>query len=799
MEKITEFQDDQEASNESCRDGRAEEEQQQLAQNENTAVRLIRLFTALVLVAATTVVSLVVYDFTRDKEVQDFEDHFSFSAGKVVDQFKINAERRISALQAFSAAHTTWAKYSNESFPFVTLPEFERSAAYTIELAQVLSIMTFPIVQTEQRQAWEAYSVEHYGWMAEGMALQPNVDLDGEAEGVAQLNSQNPIAIGRDPYTDPVITPLIFSVQSGTNQAAPESGPGPYAPIWSMAPAVPVGVILNFNSFRHPSWAQTHADFMKYQTPIVSAAADFADDSDPNVAGRNALLNLFLNRWPQKGEYQAGPVSDLYIPIWDSFDTTTRTLASIMNVSMPKERAREMKTLNISHTFKPRLLFSVVAILENTCGQEFTYHIDGPSASYVGPGAHYDKSYEHLMVETGFGALLGAENVNQELADKGLCYYNLRIYPQSDLEEEYLTTQPIVLTCILIGVFIFTSVVFIIYDCLVQRRHRVVNDTAVQSTAVVSSLFPQAVRDRVGDMYHPGTNKQASLMDMAAQKVLSDAKESEMDDSVPIADLYDQCTVLFADVAGFTEWSSERSPVEVFKLLETLYGAFDRLAKKHNVFKVETIGDCYVAATGLPKPQPRHAVIMCRFARECIQKMNELMPLLVERLGEDTKQLSMRFGLHSGPVTAGVLRGDKARFQLFGDTVNTASRMESNGKPNRIHVSQETADILIKMGKSFWLEKRSDKIEAKGKGKMQTYFCSIDVASAASSSYAASSSVSGDSNDGTDEVGVAPEAAEDAFSPSPPPIPPTPRSSNPLPVSSPDEDAVGDLENWTNL
>ncbi|CAB9525687.1 natriuretic peptide receptor 2 [Seminavis robusta] len=82
----------------------------------------------------------------------------------------------------------------------------------------------------------------------------------------------------------------------------------------------------------------------------------------------------------------------------------------------------------------------------------------------------------------------------------------------------------------------------------------------------------------------------------------------------------------------------------------------------------------------------------------------------------------MRVGLHSGPVTAGVLRGQKSRFQLFGDTVNTASRMESNGLPHRIHVSQETADALRAKGKGMWLTTRPDKVQAKGKGLLQTYF-----------------------------------------------------------------------------
>lgn len=147
------------------------------------------------------------------------------------------------------------------------------------------------------------------------------------------------------------------------------------------------------------------------------------------------------------------------------------------------------------------------------------------------------------------------------------------------------------------------------------------------------------------------------------------------------------------------------------------------MAKRRNVFKVETIGDCYVAVTGIPRPQSRHALIMAKFAQECMSKLrSELERLADTHLGIGTLALAMRCGLHSGPVTAGVLRGEKARFQLFGDTMNTAARMESNGQPHKIHVSQATADLLIECGKAHWLTKREDKINAKGKGEMQTYW-----------------------------------------------------------------------------
>jgi len=136
----------------------------------------------------------------------------------------------------------------------------------------------------------------------------------------------------------------------------------------------------------------------------------------------------------------------------------------------------------------------------------------------------------------------------------------------------------------------------------------------------------------------------------------------------PIADLFTDTTILAANITGFTAWSSMREPSQVFMLLETVYQTFDKIAKSHRVLRIETVGDSYVAVSGLPDPRKDHAVVMCRLARDFVTKMSILTQKLEVVLGPDTGDLNIRVGIHSGPVTAGILRaGDKAMFQLYGE------------------------------------------------------------------------------------------------------------------------------------
>ena len=180
-----------------------------------------------------------------------------------------------------------------------------------------------------------------------------------------------------------------------------------------------------------------------------------------------------------------------------------------------------------------------------------------------------------------------------------------------------------------------------------------------------------------------------------------------------IVDRFESVSVLFADIVGFTDLSSRTSPEDLVRLLNELFSTFDRLAEKHGLEKIKTIGDAYMVVAGIPQPIADHAIALAHMALD----MNEAIAAYAKKAGSS---LSIRIGIHSGSVVAGVIGEKKFIYDLWGDTVNTASRMESTGVPGRIHLSEATY-TLIKG--EFDAEQRAP-IEVKGKGLMTTYLLS---------------------------------------------------------------------------
>ncbi|KXJ18569.1 Atrial natriuretic peptide receptor 1 [Exaiptasia diaphana] len=197
------------------------------------------------------------------------------------------------------------------------------------------------------------------------------------------------------------------------------------------------------------------------------------------------------------------------------------------------------------------------------------------------------------------------------------------------------------------------------------------------------------------------------------------------------AEYFDSVTVYFSDIVNFTNICSMISPMQVTSMLNSIYSAFDDTIDKFDVYKVETIGDAYMVVSGLPiKNGNNHVDQICQMAFDLLQLAKNFK--IAEVPGE---ALVIRVGVHTGPCVSGIVGVKMPRYCLFGDTVNTASRMESTGLPQKIHIS-ETTKQLLKYFDKYEVEHRGH-IEVKGKGQMQTYWlngcgrpCSPDELSA---------------------------------------------------------------------
>ena len=178
-----------------------------------------------------------------------------------------------------------------------------------------------------------------------------------------------------------------------------------------------------------------------------------------------------------------------------------------------------------------------------------------------------------------------------------------------------------------------------------------------------------------------------------------------------IAEHFDEVSILFSDIVGFTPLSARLSPIDLVKLLNDMFSKFDKLAEKYQLEKIKTIGDAYMVAAGLPLRRENHAQAIAEMALDMQDSIHQFCR-------DNREEFQIRIGIHSGPVVAGVIGKKKFIYDLWGDTVNVASRMESSGTPGKIQISSDTYELL----KNRYIVEKRGQISVKGKGEMITYW-----------------------------------------------------------------------------
>ncbi|XP_074535712.1 retinal guanylyl cyclase 2 [Halichoeres trimaculatus] len=238
-------------------------------------------------------------------------------------------------------------------------------------------------------------------------------------------------------------------------------------------------------------------------------------------------------------------------------------------------------------------------------------------------------------------------------------------------------------------------------------------DSMLRMLEQYSSNLEDLIRERTEELEVEKQRTEKLLSEMLPPSVAEALKTG----ATVEPEYFDQVTIYFSDIVGFTTISSLSDPIEVVDLLNDLYTLFDAVLSNHDVYKVETIGDAYMVASGLPKRNGnKHAAEIANMSLNILSSVGTFrmrhMPDVPVRI---------RIGIHSGPCVAGVVGLTMPRYCLFGDTVNTASRMESTGLPYRIHVNMTTVKILHSLNEGYRIDIRG-KTELKGKGIEETYW-----------------------------------------------------------------------------
>lgn len=695
----------------------SENVRQTLTGSDTKNVQRLRYITLLIMFVIAIGVSLLVFALENTTEMEEFQTQYTSAANKLISSFNSIVERAGSVssmanVATISAYDQSQSDPSNRSWPFVTLTAFEKHASVARLISGALYVSMEPLVTNDERLEWEVYVTQDKNkqWIADGLKYSEYLRTNIFEHEPPPLDDVLMVNVTKKPIT-------YHPTGEKQDESVIDNGLGPYLPKWQSGPVL-MKLIINENNFREEN-VFTEVDQCVQNSVAVFGHMEYAPVGSIDHSNRKTAFFSTLESiaYGEEMTYEGDPMAKIYIPILDRFSSfqTTVNQSTVVGVL-----ASVIHWNDYFQNILPATIHGLIAVLENTCDEYYSYSITGNESIPIGMGDLHDTKFQQYQRTTSFaegGDVIHDGSINGLTVDQTICRYMLHIYPSQDFYDDYNTNMPMIIS-ITVGIcFLLLILMFIIYNRVVENRQTKVLDRAVHTTAIVSSLFPKEVRDRlIQEQKDVDVNG-----NLTKNNAFRNDKEKTADQKT-IADLFLNCTVLFADITGFTAWSSTRDPDQVFTLLQTLFQGFDEIAQRRKVFKVETIGDSYVAVTGLPKPQANHAIIMARFAWECRQKMNDLMKQLEIQLGPDCSDLKMRFGLHSGPVVAGVLRGDRARFQLFGDTVNTASRMESLGVKDRIHISESTANLITKADKGHWISPREDAVEAKGKGILHTFW-----------------------------------------------------------------------------
>eukprot|EP00980_Cylindrotheca_fusiformis_P008669 scaffold1849_cov115-Cylindrotheca_fusiformis.AAC.7 len=551
---------------------------------------------------------------------------FQGHATEVITVVKSSAGKFFDVLDSFASSVGAQAAAEhalrNTSWPFYRIPQWSVQAAKMAQLTGIDQPLVgiAPIIQEEEREEWKNFAAEQNPlWYQESI----------ENEGYTEMTAQDLVNL-TIPFT------YFYDRENGYHPT-PATRPGEVLPYFQSYPiGIPLGLPLMLTNIDAITSSKETEDVYRITKVTRSPTLGFT------------RINIDTER--------SIPGSQMIQPIFDGPDTGAddRIMVAVVLIQIP--------WLDFLRNILSEGENGINVVVESACPRSdeddkqriapterniVTYLINGRDAVMLEEADVHDPKYDAFVVSAVFADF----GIFRSQVPEGTCLprMTLYVYPSTELEDSLQTDNAVIYTVVVVVIFVFTTLVFLLYDFSVRTRQRTVMERIMKQDRIVSDVFPTAIRDRLYENHAKNIVTGDGDMledDGSLGRSEAFARNPNTNGSAPLADLFPSVTVIFADLVGFTAWSSAREPHHVFILLETIYGAFDKVAYRHGVFKVETVGDCYVAAVGLPERTKDHAVVACRFARECQKRMKDVILKLDLTLGPDTSDLELRTGIH---------------------------------------------------------------------------------------------------------------------------------------------------------
>ena len=454
---------------------------------------------------------------------------------------------------------------AESSYPgFITLPFVEQHFGTVRNASASIALAYLPLVSKANSAEWDEYSSTNQGWIDESIAGDAAIDRTFSTIWDVDRPEECGSALSDD------ITRIPVTYDTGD----------PFAPVWTVSPAI--SGIVNKDMFGQANLEQG----------LQKVGA----------IGRSLFLeSCSLGKWFEASSDVDYSEAVIASPVFDSFSSSASVVGYMIEVFAWKTFWEDVM---------PEGTLPLVLHLVSSCGHQSIYQVTGGEVELLSREQDYTGDYRNMGISSGFAEFANSPELVDDTEQSSICLYTMNVYPTPAFEQEFDSQRPLGLALAIVAVFLVTVLLFFLFDSITTRQHKTVMENAKKQNALVSSLFPKSIQDKMlQDAEESKLNKvgKAGIKNyLSADEWTADigghgskkSSEGTLHKSKPIADLFPEskfvvpkdnpsaiammwqrltllcgetATIMFGDIAGFTAWSSTREPTQVFTLLETIY------------------------------------------------------------------------------------------------------------------------------------------------------------------------------------------------------------------------------------